>query len=397
MDTVIKLIIVLLLILCNAFFVASEFALIGVRRTRIDELVKKGNKAAQLIQKALDDRNRFISATQLGVTLASLAIGWLGEPAMAQVVEPLFHFLPQTVAKFSEHTIAIVIAFSIITFIHIIVGELTPKTISLQKTEKIAFFIIRPLYIFADIFRPFIWLLNNTGKLILRIFGMQSVGDKLVYSEGEIAMLLSQSAQSGAIEQQEAEMVYKAFRLNDVPIQNMMIPRTDVIAFNASTKLQEIEKVINEKNFSRFPVYEGTIDNIIGFVHIKDLYKLLLAKQEHKRLSETHTIRQIISVPEIKNASDVLVDMRRKRIHIAVVNDEYGGTAGVVTPENVFESIFGDYKDEFEEPAHEITRQKDGTYLVHGLVTIDQIQQKFKLPIKRHGYTTIGGLVFGLI
>lgn len=398
MEIIFQFGLVILLVLLNGYFVASEFALVAVRKTRIDELVKKGNAAAKLVQKALSDLDSFISATQLGITLASLGLGWIGEPAIARFLEPYFTFLPKDAATISAHTVAIVVAFSIITFLHIVLGELAPKTVALQKPEIVSLIIIAPLSFFATVFRPFIWILNGAGSVVLKILGFTPPsGHQLVHSEEEIKMLLAQSTESGVIAQKEAEMIYRVFRLGDIPVKHIMVPRTDIIAFNVTASLTDIVKRVERHPHSRFPVYEHSIDTVVGFIHIKDIYKEVLKAKEEKRLSETNLIRKIIGVPETKRIDEVLFDMRRKRIHITVVNDEYGGTAGMVTLEDVLESLVGEIQDEFEQPLNDVQKQQDGSFLVDGLTAIERVQKKFNLPMKGQGYITIGGLVFGLL
>lgn len=398
MEVIFQFGLVIFLVLLNGYFVASEFALVAVRKTRIDELVKKGNTTAKLVQKAINDLESFISATQLGITLASLALGWIGEPAIAHFLEPYFTFLPKEAATISAHSLSIVIAFTIITFLHIVLGELAPKTIALQRAEKTSMFIIVPLALFTKIFRPFIWVLNGAGSLVLKAFGFTAPsGHQLVHSEEEIRILLSQSALEGAITSKEAEMVYNVFRLGDIPVKQIMVPRTDIISFNVSSSLKEIVRQVQRHPHSRFPIYEHSIDTVVGFVHIKDIYKEVLKSKEKKRLSETKLIREIISVPETKRIDEVLLDMRKKRVHIAVVSDEYGGTAGMITLEDILESLVGEIQDEFEQPLRDMQKQSDGSYLVDGLTAIDRVQSKFNLSMKGQGYTTIGGLVFGLL
>ena len=334
----------------------------------------------------------------MGITLASLALGWIGEPAIAHFLEPYLTFLPKEITSISVHTLSIIIAFTIITFLHIVLGELAPKTIALQRAETASMIIIVPLTLFTKFFRPFIWILNGAGSLVLKAFGFTAPsGHQLVHSEEEIRILLSQSALEGAITSKEAEMVYNVFRLGDIPVKQIMVPRTDIIAFNVSLSLKEIVKRVQRHPHSRFPVYEHSIDTVIGFVHIKDIYKDVFKSTDGKRLSETKLIREIISVPLTKRIDEVLLDMRKKRVHIAVVNDEYGGTAGMVTLEDILESLVGEIQDEFEQPLRDIQKQSDGSFLVDGLTAIEKIQSKFNLPMKGQGYTTIGGLVFGLL
>lgn len=378
---------------------ASEFALVGIRKTRVKELVNRGNSSAKLIQKALNNLDSYISATQLGITLASLALGWIGEPAVAHYLEPyLVLFLPYWFVLITAHSLAVLVAFSLITFLHIVLGELAPKTIALQRAESISLLTIIPLTAFLTIFKPFIWVLRKSGSLLIKSIGLKSPqGSQLIHSEEEIRMILDQSRESGLIPSNEAEMVNNIFKLGDTSVKQIMVPRTDIIAFNVAMTLREVEKRIKKNPHSRFPVYEQSIDTIIGFIHVKDIYLEILVSDKDKKLSETSFVRQILTVPENKKADAVLVQMKRKRVHIAIVNDEYGGTAGLVTLEDVIESVIGEIEDEFEKPQKEIQRQTNGTYLVDGLTPIEKIQEKFKLPLKGQGYTTIGGLVFGLL
>ncbi len=390
---------ILLLILLNGFFVASEFALVAVRKTRIVELARKGDFAAKLIQKALSQLDLFISATQLGVTIASLGLGWVGEPMFADILKPIFASWPKELMLISAHSLAIACAFILITFFHIVLGELVPKTFALQKAEVLASFIIIPLYIFSYVFRPFIWIVKSVSNLLLKGIGLYSTSSayESVHSEEEVKMILAQSASTGAIPQKEAEMVNNVFRLSEIPVKHIMVPRTEIVAFALTTKLKDVVSQIEKSIHSRYPIYEQSIDTITGFIHIKDIYKAALKINGEKKLHEMNFIREIIHVPETKKADRVLLDMRKKRIHIAVVNDEFGGTAGMVTLEDLLESLVGEIQDEFEEPAIDMQRQTDGSYLVDGLTPIEKIQTKFNIPLRGQGFTTIGGLVFGLL
>lgn len=359
MDVFFQILLVLLLVLLNGYFVASEFSLVAVRKTRIDELVKRGNPAAKLVQRALTDLDSLISATQLGITIASLALGWVGEPFLARIFEPFFSFLPKQLSGITAHGVSIAVAFILITILHIVIGELAPKSVALQRAEKVSLVIIAPLLLFTTVFRPFIWFLNGAGGLVLKLFGfIPPSGHQLVHSEEEIKMILSQSAQSGVIARQEAEMAHKVFKLGDIPVKTIMVPRTEIIAFNVVMTVKEVTKRIEHTLHSRFPVYEHSIDSIIGFIHVKDIYREVLRDKEQKSLAEINVIRDIISVPEAKTADEVLLDMQRKRIHIGVVTDEFGGTTGIVTMEDIIESLVGEIQDEFETPIKDIQKQK---------------------------------------
>lgn len=398
MDFLFQIGLVLILIFLNGYFVASEFSLVAVRKTRIEELARKGNATAKILHHALADLDNYISATQLGITLASLALGWIGEPAIASFIEPFFHSLPETAAFFTSHTVASIIAFSIITFLHIVLGELAPKSVALQRSEMVALVIITPLIVFSKLFKPFIWFLNIAGQGVIHLFGLSASSENhAIYSEEEVRMILRQSSEGGAIPAKEVEMVYKIFQLGDIPVKVVMIPRTDILAFNVATPLKEIIQKIDNDSHSRFPVYEQSIDVIIGFIHVKDMYREFLAKGGETPLSELKIIREVIYIPEVKKIDTVLQEMRRKHVHLAVVNDEFGGTAGIITLEDIIESVVGEIEDEFDQPLKDIMRLKDGTFSVSGHTLISDVQEKFHLPLKGQGYTTIGGLVFGLL
>ncbi|MBP9716961.1 MAG: HlyC/CorC family transporter [Candidatus Levybacteria bacterium] len=368
MEIIPQLALIIFLVLLNGFFVASEFALVGVRKTRIDELAKKDNKSAKLVQKALNHLDTYISATQLGITLASLALGWVGEPFLAHFFEPFFdEFLPANLAFISSHGLAFAIAFSIITFLHIVLGELAPKSIALQKAEKTSLWVIRPLLIFTTAFKPFIYVLNGAGILVLKIIGFKAPsGHQLVHSEEEIKMILAQSAEEGAIEKQEAEMVYSVLKLGDTPVRKVMIPKSRVIAFEKDTSLKHMIKIFQKNPHSRFPIYQDDIDHILGFIHVKDVYKNLfsqskfesfrevylnfLFKNRERKLSKMGIIREVPKISENKKIDDAMILLREKRVHMAIVKDENNKTSGIVTLEDLVESLVGDIHDEFEIP-----------------------------------------------
>lgn len=349
MNLFFQIVLVILLIFINAYFVASELALVSIRRTRIEELVKKGNKTARKINKALKHIDRYISATQFGITVISILLGWIGEPIVATLIEKLLFMLPEHLATMTANAVAVVIGFVLITFIDIIFGELLPKNIALQRTERVAFLVITPLTVFSQIFRPFIGLLTITSNFLLKLLGFSQTAKKQVtHSEDEIKIILSQSAQSGQIERGEAEMVYKVFKIADLPVQSIMIPKHDIVAFDVSQKINDILIELKKNSHSRFPVYFKSLNNIIGFVHVKDVYKLAIEPHENITLSETAIVRQIIRVPETRRVDDLILEMRKKRIHLALVLDKKEHTVGIVTLEDLLESIVGDIEDEFE-------------------------------------------------
>lgn len=398
MNLLIQIILFLLLILINGFFVASEFVLIALRKTQIDELAQKGNPTSRFLQNALDHLEIYISATQLGVTIVSLLLGWMGETTIASQFASLFSFLPPGPALVMAHSLAFICAFLFITYVQIVLGELVPKALALQKTEYVSMFLIIPLTVFARLFAPFIKILNESSQIVLKLLRLKtSVDNHISYTPDEINLILDQFRKSGVLPKSEIEMVQNVIKLQDVSIKQIMIPRMDVMAFEETTTCKSVLQRTEGNGFSRYPVYRRTIDDIIGFIHIKDIYKSVLNNEGDKKLSKTRLVRKILCVPENKKADDVLLDMRRKHIHLAVVDDEYGQTAGIASLEDIIESLVGEIQDEFDKPIKEITRQIDGTFLIDGRAGLEMVQKRFKIQIKGLGYSTIGGMVFGLL
>lgn len=346
-----------ILIASNGFFVASEVALIRVRKTRIDELVKKGNTNALRVQKALNNMGRYLSATQLGITLASLALGWIGEPIVASFIESFFTFLPKNTALMYAHSIALIVGFILITFIQILLGELVPKYIGLQKTERVALFNISFLVIFQTIFTPFISLLTITANFISKLIGLSSTAQKVTHTQEEIKIILTQSAESGMIDQQEVDLISHVFKFSTQQVQTIMIPRTDVIAFNLLSPLSDVIEHIKNYTHTRFLVYELTVNNIIGFIHIKDIYLQALKGDVDKKLIDTDLVKQVISVEQTTPIHNVLQKMRETKTHLAVVMNNQNQTVGIVTVENIVESIVGHIDEEIRKPLE--TEQKE--------------------------------------
>lgn len=392
-----QLILVVILILLNGFFAAAEYAIVAVRKTRIDDLVKKGDFIAKLVQQALEKREDYISATQLGVTFVSLMLGWIGEPVVAKLIGSLLFFIPNPIAYFTTHTLSIIIAFFILTYLSIVVGELIPKTIAVQRAEVVALMTIAPLSFFTKALKPFVSFLNRSGNVILKLLGFKTLTNTpLIYSKDEVKLILDEISQSGAIAKEEMKIIDNVFKLSDKMIRQMITPRSDLVSVNADMTISQIADKMDHQ-YSRFPVYRGNRDNIIGFIHIKDVYRLAQQKEKDKKLIQTGVIRKLISVPETKKASEMLLDMRKKHVHLATVYDEFGVMIGVVTLEDIIESLVGNIQDEFDKPIPLIQRNIDGSYLIDGNAPVEVIQRRFHLPIKGQSYNTIGGLFFGLL
>jgi CBS domain containing-hemolysin-like protein len=390
----IRLFAVFLLVLANGFFVAAEFALVSVRRTRIAELITQGNRTARWVKRAIDDPDRFIAATQLGITLASLGLGWIGEPALGHLLQPIIELFPTELESEISHSISAGFAFAIITFLHVVVGELAPKSIALQNPERTSLFVAQPTVWTEWIFKPAIWLLNGTGNLLLRILGVQPASaHELVHSPEELKMLASASAESGIVKDTEEEMIHAVFEFGDMLVRHVMIPRTEMIAVPVESTVDEMIQVAIQYPFTKFPVYETSLDQVVGIVHLKDLVRVRHGDQE-EAFSARDLMREAIFIPETARLDDLLNRFRARKRHIAIVLDEYGGTAGAVTLEDLLEEIVGEVSDPFDtEP--EIQSLPDGSSSIDGLTLIDEVNEHFNLNLSDPHYDTIAGYMLG--
>jgi CBS domain containing-hemolysin-like protein len=386
---------VALLVLANAFFVAAEFSLVSVRRTRIAELVEQGNLSAKAVQKAMQNPDRVIAATQLGITLASLGLGWLGEPALAHLLEPIISLFPRAVQSGISHSLSAAIAFILITFLHVVIGELTPKSIALQNPERTSLFVATPTMWTEWIFKPFIWLMNGAGNALLRLIGIKPAsGHELVHSVEELRMLVTASTEGGVVEADESEMLHAVFDFGEMIARQVMIPRTEIVATESGATLQEIIALGGQSSFTKFPVYEENLDQIIGVVYIKDLLGVLEDPESEKRTARD-LMRPAIHVPETMPVNALLRQFRLNRQHIAIVLDEYGGTAGVVTLEDLLEEIVGEVRDPFDTTAPEIQVRPDGSAIIEGLTLIEAVNDELNLDLQDPYSDTIAGYVLG--
>lgn len=394
-DVGIRLVAVLALVLANGFFVAAEFSIISVRKTRIDQLLAEGSRMARPVRRALNNPDQFIAATQLGITMASLGLGWIGEPALASLLEPLLHRVPSPITVATTHTIAFAIAFSIITALHIVLGELAPKTVALQYPETTSLFVAKPTEIFLKIFNPFIRALNGMGWAVVRMFGMKAAsGHGLVHSEEELKMLVTASQQAGVLEEDEEQMLHRVFHFAEFTAAEMMVPRTEMSAVKAEAGVNEIVDVVYRGRLSSVPVYRGALDNIIGIVLVPDLVRALASP--HSNFNVGTIAREALTVPETMKADELLRQMRRHRTHQAIVIDEYGGTAGLVTFERVMERIVGALGGDFGAgPTAPIRTLPDGSAEIDGLALVNDVNEQFALDIDEETYTTLGGYILG--
>ncbi len=384
------------LVLTNGFFVAAEFSLVSVRRTRIEELVARGNATARSVQQAIHDPDRFIAATQLGITIASLGLGWIGEPALAHLIEPLFGFLPPGWGDEASHIAAAgAIAFGVITFLHVVVGELMPKSIALQRPEETALLVAQPTLLTEQLFRPIIWALNGTGNLLLRLIGFEaSSGHQLVHSVEELKLLVNASQESGVLEAGEKEMLHAVFDFGDMVARQVMVPRTEMVCVEASAPIDQVIEVAASHRLTKFPVYEGDLDHVIGILHTKDLVQIV-HRQGAANKTARHVMREALFVPETIHVNKLLARFQARKQHIAILLDEYGGTAGLVTLEDLVEEIIGEVYDQFESQEPDIVRLPDDGYSINGLTLIEEVNEALQLDLEDPHYETIAGYVLG--
>ena len=394
---ILGLILVGVLVLTNAFFVAAEFSLVSVRRTRIAELVARGEAGAEAVQKAIENPDKVIAATQLGITLASLALGWVGEPALAHLLNPLVSLFPKSAQSGVSHSISAAIAFSVITFLHVVIGELAPKSIALQDPERTSLVVAGPTLWTERIFKPVIWALNGAGNGLLRLVGVQPAsGLQLLHSVEELKMLVTASAEGGVVEADERKMLHAVFDFGDLVVRQVMVPRTEVVAVEASTPFQEVINLVSQTTYTKYPVYVNNLDQIAGIVHVKDLLSISQAQSaECQKCVAGDYMRETLFVPETLSVGALLRLFRDNRQHIAIVMDEFGGTAGLVTLEDLLEEIVGEVGDQFDEGGAEFQTLPDGSVLIDGLTLIEDVNQQLDLNLKEPDYDTIAGYVMG--
>lgn len=391
-----KLLMVLFLVFINGFFVVAEFSLVKIRKTRLEELVHQGDSRAQLALDVVSSFDTYLGATQLGITLASLALGWLGEPAISALLRPLLEdFIPES--SWLLKAISIILGFTIITFLHIVLGELVPKSMAIQRAESMALFAVWPLYIFHKIGYPIIVLFNRAARAILGSLGIQAANEAdLAHSEEELRMIVSASQRGGVLNQMESELIDNVFDFADRLAREVMVPRQDMVCLFTDDSFEENMKVVREAHHTRFPLCVEDKDHVIGMIHLRDLMDFDLCSTAEKDL--TTIMREILVIPEGMSVAKLLQVMRRKRIHLAVVADEYGGTAGLVAMEDVLEQIVGDIQDEHDEAEEiEIQRLPDGCYEFDGRVLLDDVFELLHLNLEEHEEDTIGGYIFGLL
>lgn len=390
MIILINIIIVFLLVFMNGFFVATEFAMVKVRKSRIETLVLEGDRTAKHTLKVVNDLNSYLSACQLGITLASLGLGWIGEPAVSDMLAPIFNLfhLPEGVI----HSISFILGFAIITAFHIVLGELAPKSLAIISAEKIAMHTALPLIMFYKLTYPVMWSFNHSTNLVLKIFGISQVDEhEAAHTDEEIKILVEDSYKHGLIDKTELTFVDNIFDFSEKTVKEIMIPRTDMACIFLEDSFDEIIAFALDEQITRYPVCKNSKDNVIGFIHIKDLYK---QKIEGNNQNIEDIIREIKFVPESLSISKLLKIFKQERVQMAIIIDEYGGTSGLVTIEDILEEIVGEIQDEFDEEGDEITKNEDGNYIVDGKLVLEDINELIKTNIESENIDTIGGWIY---
>ena len=374
------------LILLNAFFVAAEYGLVTARRTRIIELHHDGNRRARDVLRITSDPPRFIAAMQLGVTLTSLGIGALGEHALSKAFD-----------AWVATALAIAIAYLLLTFFHVVIGELVPKAVALGHSEGTALIVSAPVRGFFILARPLIWVLQRATEVVLRVLGQEPPGpEDEVHSEAELRMLVSQSTEHGEIEEQEQEMLYKVFDFADKKASDVMVPRPEVVALSIDLPPEECLEAVMDAPFTRYPVYRGDLDEIVGILHVRDLFHAL-RDRGMAQVEIEDIVRPAHIVPETKDLAALLTEFRRTNQHMSVVVDEYGEMEGIVTLEDLLEEIVGEIEDEFDLPDESIEQVDDDTIRIDGTFPIDDFNERFHTDLPAEDYHTMAGFVFGLL
>ena len=390
MLSVFYLLLVILLVLTNGFFVAAEFALVGVRRSRVATLAQDGNRRAKLLLELIDSLNAYISATQLGITMASLALGWLGEPVFAHLLEaPLKGRVSDTVLE----TLAFALAFTLITFLHIVLGELAPKTLALERTEKIALLVARPLHIFYKLFLWPIRLLDWAGTRTVRLFGLHPAGEHAsTYSQEEIRQLINTAREGGHLGADQQKLINRVFDFRETEVREAMIPRTAVSALPLSATLEETRNAFRTAGYSRMPVYQERLDNVVGIVFRRDIEPFL--ENPNLPFALQTLMHPPVFIPDSARLGSVLKQMQASRTHLACVVDEHGGLEGIITLEDLLEEIVGEIDDEFDEEVREQIVKEGESYVLSGRLVVRDANRVLQLQLPEHeGFNTIAGFL----
>jgi CBS domain containing-hemolysin-like protein len=391
--TIINLILIALLIAITGFFVASEFAIVKVRGSRIDQLIAEGQKGADAAKHVTSHLDEYLSACQLGITVTALGLGWLGEPTVESLLYPLFEHLELNPSL--SHFLSFGIAFASVTFLHVVIGELAPKTVAIHKAEAITLSVSKPLILFYKIMYPFIWVLNTSARVLVGWFGFKPASENEIgLSEEELRILLSESYESGEINKNELEYLNNIFEFDDRIAKEIMVPRTEMVTLDMNDSIETVREVIKKEKYTRYPVVlDGDKDNILGLINIKEILTATFSKEEFlKDATLNQILKPVIRVIETIPIHDLLVKMQKERSHMAILLDEYGGTSGLVTVEDILEEIVGEIRDEYDtDEVAEIRKQNTNHYLFNAKVLVSEVNDTLGTNLSDEEIDTIGG------
>ena len=381
---------VLFFVAMNGLFVATEFAYVAVRRTRVEQLAAEGRGRARLLLASLHDLDSYIAATQLGITMSSLALGWIGEPAVARVVEPPVEaVLGGWAATAGTHAVSVVIAFSLITTLHIVLGELAPKSLALQRTEATALWVAAPISAFNRLFRPFVWALNGAGRFVVRPFGIgPAAGHEAHLSAEELEIVIEASARAGLLSTSELLLARRALEFSEIQADQIMVPRTEVVALDADAPLADVLAVVEQHQHSRYPVFEGDVDHVLGILDVKDLIALVHAGESDWR----PLVRPAVAIPEAVSVEVAVAAMRARQVQIVLLVDEHGGTSGILTADELLYRLLGRWLGG-REGAESVRRLPAGNLLVSGLALVADVEDATGAELGDDDYDTVGGFV----
>jgi CBS domain containing-hemolysin-like protein len=389
---ILDIFITIFLVLLNGFFVAAEFAIVKVRASQVELKAKTGNQTAKIAKNILANLDAYLSATQLGITLASLGLGWIGESVVTEIIIQSMNLFGFEITLELAHQIALPIAFLLITILHIVFGELAPKSIAIQRPVTTTFAIAIPLNVFYYLFRPFIWVLNGFANVILKKIGISPIHGHEVHTSEELQLLLDQGKESGALDSSEHELIKNVFDFNDRTVKKIMIPRTSIVAIDIDSDYKEFVNFVINEGYTRLPVYRNTIDDIIGYIHVKDL---LVKELKDQKIRLSDLIRPVYFIPESKKIADLLSEMKNKRNpNMAIVLDEFGGTAGLVTMEDIIEELVGEIQDEHDEEKPKVVKLGDTEYLIDAQSTISDVNEFLPHALPEDDeYDSVAGLM----
>lgn len=394
-----NILVVAILVFANAFFVASEFALVKVRKTKLEQLANEGSSTAKVALDTVNNMNDMLAAIQLGITIASIALGWVGEATVVKIIEKIIVLFPNIDVSVTSHAIAVPISFALVTFLHVLLGEQLPKCMAIQYPEKFSLLCARPVKFFEVLFKPFVWILATCNNKLLKVCCIDAPQSPLVHSTEELDMIVDASYNEGVLNETEAEMLHNMFKFSDLTAKQIMIPRMDMMCIDKDDiTYEELNNITLENQYTRYPVYEENIDRILGFIHVKDLYA---AQLKNEGFNIDSLLRPIMLIPETMTLDNLMIEFKKRHGQMAIVVDEFGGTSGLITLEDVLEEIIGEVQDEFDTDEEvDIKEVAENTYVANAMMRLDEIADFFDIKEEEFDFEdieTIGGLVVKIL